>query len=145
MPCTLAARISTPLPVYAFKVRLPKDSAPKPTLQQRMKAVSSIEETLGTNWLLKIGVTLFVMGMAYLGIQELRTLGAAGKALLSYLEARALRPGAPITVLARSESLDSITLDGPRGRATLGLRPAGLVRAIRGEVDASLFHEVPSR
>ena len=54
------------------------------------------------------------------------------KALLSYLEARALRPGVHITVLARSESLDSITLEGPRGRATLGLRPAGLVRAIRG-------------
>src|SRR5437588_576340 len=93
MPCTLAARISTPLPVYAFKVRLPKDSAPKPTLQQRMKAVSSIAETLGTNWLLKIGVTLFVMGMAYLGIQELRTLGAAGKALLSYLAAATLLIG----------------------------------------------------
>jgi DtxR family Mn-dependent transcriptional regulator len=65
------------------------------------------------------------------------------KALLSYLEARALRPGAPISVLARSESLDSITLDGPRGRATLGLRPASLVRAIRGELDPALFHRVP--
>ena len=42
--------------------------------------------------------------------------------LLSYLEARALKPGAPVTILARSESLDSLTLDGPRGRATLGLR-----------------------
>jgi len=67
------------------------------------------------------------------------------KALLSYLEARALRPGARITVLARSESLDSITLDGPRGRATLGLRPAALVRALRGEADPSLFHQVPIR
>ena len=45
--------------------------------------------------------------------------------LLSYLEARALMPGAHVTILARSESLDSLTLDGPRGRATLGLRPAG--------------------
>jgi DtxR family Mn-dependent transcriptional regulator len=67
------------------------------------------------------------------------------KALLSYLEARALRPGAKITVLARSESLDSITLDGPRGRATLGLRPAALVRAIRGEPSPELFHAVPPR
>ncbi len=40
--------------------------------------------------------------------------------LLSYLEARALTPGAHVTILARSESLDSLTLDGPRGRATLG-------------------------
>jgi DtxR family Mn-dependent transcriptional regulator len=67
------------------------------------------------------------------------------KGLLSYLEARALRPGAPITVLARSESLDSLTLDGPLGRATLGLRPAGLVRVLRGEADPGLFHRVPGR
>jgi DtxR family transcriptional regulator, Mn-dependent transcriptional regulator len=63
--------------------------------------------------------------------------------LLSYLEARALRPGAHITVLARSESLDSLTLEGPIGRATLGLRPAALVRVLPGEADPSLFHAVP--
>jgi DtxR family Mn-dependent transcriptional regulator len=63
--------------------------------------------------------------------------------LLSYLEARGLRPGTPITVLARSESLDSLTLDGPLGRATLGLRPAALVRVIRGQADPALFHRVP--
>ena len=66
-------------------------------------------------------------------------------ALLSYLEARALTPGAPITVLARSESLDSLTLDGPRGRATLGLRPAALIRVLPGEADPALFHRVPQR
>ena len=65
--------------------------------------------------------------------------------LLSYLEARALTPGAAITILARSESLDSLTLDGPRGRATLGLRPAALVRVLPGEADPALFHHVPSR
>jgi DtxR family transcriptional regulator, Mn-dependent transcriptional regulator len=64
--------------------------------------------------------------------------------LLSYLEARALTPGAPITILARSESLDSLTLDGPRGRATLGLRPAALIRVLPGEADPSLFHRVPA-
>ena len=64
--------------------------------------------------------------------------------LLSYLEARALKPGAPITILARSESLDSLTLDGPRGRATLGLRPASLVRVLPGTADPALFHTVPS-
>jgi DtxR family Mn-dependent transcriptional regulator len=66
------------------------------------------------------------------------------KGLLSYLEARALRPGTQIVVLARSESLDSLTLDGPRGRATLGLRPASLVRVLAGEADPSLFHQVPA-
>ena len=64
--------------------------------------------------------------------------------LLSYLEARALTPGAHVTILARSESLDSLTLDGPRGRATLGLRPAALVRVLPGEADPALFHRVPS-
>jgi len=64
--------------------------------------------------------------------------------LLSYLEARALTPGAHITVLARSESLDSLTLDGPRGRATLGLRPASLIRVLPGEADPALFHAVPA-
>jgi DtxR family Mn-dependent transcriptional regulator len=66
------------------------------------------------------------------------------KGLLSYLEARGLRPGTPVTVLARSESLDSLTLDGPIGRATLGLRPAALVRVLPGEADPALFHRVPS-
>src|SRR6185295_11725371 len=65
-------------------------------------------------------------------------------ALLSYLEARALTPGARITVLANSESLDSITLEGPRGRATLGLRPAALIRVLLGEADPGLFHKVPA-
>ncbi len=64
--------------------------------------------------------------------------------LLSYLEARALKPGAPITILARSESLDSLTLEGPLGRATLGLRPAALVRVLPGDADRALFHHVPA-
>ncbi len=63
--------------------------------------------------------------------------------LLSYLEARALTPGAGVNVLARSESLDSLTLEGPRGRATLGLRPAALIRVLPGEADPALFHHVP--
>ena len=65
--------------------------------------------------------------------------------LLSYLEARALTPGAPITILSRSESLDSLTLEGPRGRATLGLRPAALIRVLEGDADRALFHVVPGR
>ncbi len=64
--------------------------------------------------------------------------------LLSYLEARAIKPGAPITILARSESLDSLTLDGPLGRASLGLRPAALIRVLPGTADPDLFHQVPA-
>ena len=66
-------------------------------------------------------------------------------ALLSYLEARALTPGVRIEILARSASLDAVTLEGPIGRATLGLRPASLIRVLRGEPDPSLFHRVPGR
>jgi DtxR family Mn-dependent transcriptional regulator len=64
--------------------------------------------------------------------------------LLGYLEARALTPGARVAILARSESLDSLTLDGPRGRATLGLRPASLIRVLPGDADPALFHTVPA-
>ena len=69
----------------------------------------------------------------------------ADAALLGYLEARGLVPGARITVLSRSASLDSLTLDGPIGRASLGLRPAALVQVLRGAVDATLFHQIPVR
>jgi DtxR family Mn-dependent transcriptional regulator len=65
--------------------------------------------------------------------------------LVSYLQARGLRPGAHATVLARSESTDSLTLDGPLGRATLGLRPASLIRVLEGDPDPGLFHQVPDR
>lgn len=65
--------------------------------------------------------------------------------LVSYLQARGLRPGAQATILARSESTDSLTLEGPLGRATLGLRPASLIRVLEGEPEAQLFHTVPSR
>lgn len=65
--------------------------------------------------------------------------------LLSYLEARGLRPGSHVTVLARSESTDSLTLEGPLGRATLGLRPASLIRVLAGDPDPSLFHRIPTR
>jgi hypothetical protein len=81
---TLAARISTPLPVSAFKVPPAKPSAEKPTLQQRLKTVSSIEETLGTNWLYKLGIIILVVGVALFGIHELGTLGPLGKAAISY-------------------------------------------------------------
>ncbi len=65
--------------------------------------------------------------------------------LVSYLEARGLRPGAEVTILARSESTDSLTLEGPLGRATLGLRPASLIRVLSGDPDPALFHTVPRR
>lgn len=93
MPSTLFARISMPLPVTAFKVPAPKDSAPKPTLQQRLKTVSSIEETLGTNWLYKLGIIILVVGIALFGIHELGAMGPLGKAAISYFAALFLLAG----------------------------------------------------
>lgn len=64
-------------------------------------------------------------------------------ALLSYLEARGLRPGAQIEVRANSEHLDTLVIEGPRGAATLGLRPAALIRTLPIDADPTLFHHVP--
>src|SRR5229473_3215968 len=87
VPPVATARTSSPSPAAA---RVP---AAKPTLQQRMKKVSSIEETLGTNWLNKLGIIILVMGVALFGIYELQALGAAGKAGISYIAALALLAG----------------------------------------------------
>jgi DtxR family Mn-dependent transcriptional regulator len=65
--------------------------------------------------------------------------------LLSYLEARGLLPGVRVTVLARSLSTDSLTLDGPIGRATMGLRPASMIQVLPPDADPALFHAVPER
>lgn len=63
--------------------------------------------------------------------------------LLVYLERAGLVPGAVAHVLEVSTSRDTLTLDGPRGRSMLGLRPADLIRVLPGRADPSLFHQVP--
>jgi hypothetical protein len=83
-----AARVSTP-PTFST-LRVP---APKPTFQQRMKKVSALEETLGTNWFPKLAVTMIGLGVAYFGIQQLRNLGGAGKALICFATAMLLLVG----------------------------------------------------
>jgi len=65
--------------------------------------------------------------------------------LLSYLEARGLRPGAEIVVQASSVSLDAITVEGPRGSATFGLHPARLILVLPGHADPALFHQLPNQ
>lgn len=79
-PPAAAARISTPPSASAFRI-----PAPKPTLQQRMKSVSAMEETLGTNWLNKLGIIILVVGVALFGIYELGALGPLGKVGISFL------------------------------------------------------------
>jgi len=65
--------------------------------------------------------------------------------LLEYLEAQHLVPGAHATVVEVSVGRDSLTIDGPRGRGSLGLRPASLIRVLPGRADVGLFHHVPDR
>jgi Predicted membrane protein (DUF2339) len=86
-PPAKAARVSA-APLSAYRV-----SASRPTLQQRMKTVSAIEETLGTNWLNKLGIIILVVGVALFGIYELGALGPLGKVGISYLASAFLLVG----------------------------------------------------
>jgi DtxR family Mn-dependent transcriptional regulator len=61
--------------------------------------------------------------------------------LLAYLERHELVPGASATVVEVAR--DTVTLDGPGGRSTMGLRPAALIRVLPGRADRALFHTVP--
>ena len=83
-----AARVAAP-PQFAPL----RSSAPKPTAQQRMKSVFALEETLGTNWLNKLGIIILVLGVALFGVYELGQLGPLGKVCLSYLISLALLAG----------------------------------------------------
>ena len=65
--------------------------------------------------------------------------------LLDYLEAQDLVPGVHARVVEVSNGRDSLTIEGPRGRSALGLRPAALIRVLPGQADPSLFHRVPGR
>ena len=65
------------------------------------------------------------------------------KALLHDLEEQALVPGARATVVEVSVARDMLTLDGPRGRSSIGLRPAALIRVLPDEADPGLFHHIP--
>jgi hypothetical protein len=70
-----------------------RSTTPRATAQQRMKSVFALEETLGTNWLNKLGITILVLGLALFGIYELGQLGPAGKVGLSYVVSLALLAG----------------------------------------------------
>src|SRR5256884_550741 len=88
IPPGVAARVSAPPPIAAYRA-----PARKPTLEQRMKTVSAIEETLGTNWLNKLGIIILVVGVALFGIYELGALGPLGKVGISYFASAVLLGG----------------------------------------------------
>jgi uncharacterized membrane protein len=61
---------------------------------EKLKSVLSLEETLGTNWLNKVGVIILVIGVALFLIYELRELGAGGKVFVGFAVGTAmLGPG----------------------------------------------------
>jgi len=69
--------------------------APGPSLSERFKSILDIEEVLGTNWLFKLGIIIFVLGIAFFLAYELKTFGPAGKVLVGYA-ASAIMLGAGI-------------------------------------------------
>jgi hypothetical protein len=138
MPSTLAARISTPLPVSAFKVSPPRVSGPKSTMQERMKTVSAIEETLGTNWLNKLGIIILVVGVALFGIYELGALGPLGKVGISYFTSVVLLAGG--IALERRERYRLLGRTGIGGGwallffSTFGMYHVGAMRVFPSEI-----------
>jgi len=58
-----------------------------------MTSVLALEELLGRNWFVKIGITLIVLGVALWGITKLGQLGPLGKVALSYVVSLALLGG----------------------------------------------------
>ena len=64
--------------------------------------------------------------------------------LLSYLEQHRLTPGTTARVTDTSSARELLTIEGPTGASTLGLRPAALIRVLPGRADPALFHSIPS-
>jgi hypothetical protein len=94
MPLHTVTPPPPPPPVAPYVARVaPAPVAPQPNFQQRLKSVSGLEETLGTNWLNKLGIVLLVLGVASFGIYKLQELGPLGKAAISYLAGAALLAG----------------------------------------------------
>jgi hypothetical protein len=82
IPPAESARTSTPRPFSPLRT-----SAPRPTMKDRMKAISALEDALGTNWFAKLGGIMVVIGLTTLALIKLQSFGAAGKAIVSFLVA----------------------------------------------------------
>ena len=82
IPPAASARVSTPPPFSPLRT-----PAPRPTMKDRMKAISALEDALGTNWFAKLGGIMVVIGLTTLALIKLQSFGAAGKAIVSFLVA----------------------------------------------------------
>ncbi len=69
-----------------------KPETPKRSLGEQLASVLAFEEVLGKNWLSKIGIVLFVIGVASYGVYELGST-AMGKVALCFIGAALLLGG----------------------------------------------------
>jgi hypothetical protein len=69
------------------------ESQPRPTLREQVRKISALEETLGTNWLTKLGISLLAIGLSLFGIWELQAMGPSGRAALLFVVALLLLLG----------------------------------------------------
>lgn len=81
------ARVTATPTVDSFR------TSEQPSAAQRMKSLFALEETLGKNWLNKLGITLLVLGIALFGIYEIGQTGPLGKVGASYAVALILLGG----------------------------------------------------
>jgi hypothetical protein len=79
MPPRPSASYSAPIPITPLRSIQAK---PRKTLQEWATSVFAFEEILGKRWLSKIGITLFVLGVASFGVYELGSTPAGKVALL---------------------------------------------------------------
>jgi uncharacterized membrane protein len=60
-------------------------SGPVEELLRTEHAGLKLEETLGTNWLNKLGIVILVLGISFFLAYQLKTMGPAGKVLVGYV------------------------------------------------------------
>ena len=84
-----------PPPPLVAEIRvpeIPQFTTPPPafSMVDRFKSALDLEETLGTDWLNKLGIILLVIGVAFFLAYKLNTLGPAGKVLVGYVASVAI-------------------------------------------------------
>ena len=75
------------------KTPVPHFVTPGPSFSDRFRSALNLEETLGANWLNKLGVVILVIGVFLFLGYEWRQMGPAGKIILGYLVSGVLLGG----------------------------------------------------
>ncbi len=77
-PAPVPTKPSPPVPTFGSY------NAPGATAPTERRSIT-LEETVGANWLNKMGIVILVLGVALLLSYQLRTMGPAGKVVIGYL------------------------------------------------------------